>query len=554
MTLVIPNAAVSGKKIIASKYNENNTAIADAVNANATNINAINDTIEDCIRTNGSKPFKNPQGYDKITITGATWATPIVIKAVSHGRTTGDKGYINGINGNTAANGEWSITVIDKDSFSLDNSIGNGFWTDGGVFYLYPKASEDLATKIFIENKLGYGTPFTIVSGNINSSGNADLFEALVQVAYSTPNMTSNSQSSCTVSAGYYQLFNTSQTYLLNGVSISGTLNLPTTTYINQIVFGTIAISSYYIARSASIKFYLAGVLKYQYDFDPLAKSGVTVTIPTIECDQIERTGGSGSAWQGEGGANTQEGAQFNGYTLSGSGSNTVLRFKVGGSYDNLKLCYANKSIEEIQKLAQISGLSNGTNTILKIKGVNDAVATLNSVTQGAIFPTTPSSGDYFCYTSKGLKTYKYSGSAWVETQYIVLGTAIVAGGIITSITSKLFDQNGYNININTASRKYDSGWFAVAANTTYTKTHNLGTSNIKYTVLVADDASGTNQRPAITFHNSSAGGNGWVGWYPYTTTSSILSLITATIFISYASGGGGMASGYYRILAEVIN
>ena len=62
-------------------------------------------------------------------VTGATNASPIVVTSSSHGVTTGVKVHITGQQGNTAANGSWTVTRISDNTFSLDGSIGNGDWT-----------------------------------------------------------------------------------------------------------------------------------------------------------------------------------------------------------------------------------------------------------------------------------------------------------------------------------------------------------------------------------------------------------------------------------------
>ncbi len=67
------------------------------------------------------------------TITNATNTSPIVISAASHGFSTDDAIEISGVLGNTAANGQWVITVIDAGSFSLDGSTGNAAYTSGGT-------------------------------------------------------------------------------------------------------------------------------------------------------------------------------------------------------------------------------------------------------------------------------------------------------------------------------------------------------------------------------------------------------------------------------------
>jgi hypothetical protein len=69
-----------------------------------------------------------------VAITGATNATPIEITSSSHGRSTGDKVLIQGVGGNTAADGEWTITRTGANTFTLDTSVGNGDYTTGGVW------------------------------------------------------------------------------------------------------------------------------------------------------------------------------------------------------------------------------------------------------------------------------------------------------------------------------------------------------------------------------------------------------------------------------------
>lgn len=78
-------------------------------------------------------PFEGP-------VSGCTNTTPIVIShydpitltGTAHGRQTGDKVDISGVQGCTAANGtNWTITVLSPTTFSLDGSVGNGAWVTG---------------------------------------------------------------------------------------------------------------------------------------------------------------------------------------------------------------------------------------------------------------------------------------------------------------------------------------------------------------------------------------------------------------------------------------
>ncbi len=68
------------------------------------------------------------------SITGATNASPIEITSAGHGLSTGTEVYIEGVGGNTAANGTWIVAVTGTDTFTLDGSAGNGDYTSGGTW------------------------------------------------------------------------------------------------------------------------------------------------------------------------------------------------------------------------------------------------------------------------------------------------------------------------------------------------------------------------------------------------------------------------------------
>ena len=76
-------------------------------------------------------------------ITGATNAGPIVITSANNGLVSGETIYVNGVQGNGAANGTWVITVIDASHFSLIGSNGaitggNTAYTGGGTWSILP--------------------------------------------------------------------------------------------------------------------------------------------------------------------------------------------------------------------------------------------------------------------------------------------------------------------------------------------------------------------------------------------------------------------------------
>ena len=73
-----------------------------------------------------------------VAVTGATNASPIVVTSTGHALNTGDAVAISGVAGNTAANGTFTVTKIDANTFSLNGSTGNGAYTSGGTWLPSP--------------------------------------------------------------------------------------------------------------------------------------------------------------------------------------------------------------------------------------------------------------------------------------------------------------------------------------------------------------------------------------------------------------------------------
>lgn len=67
-------------------------------------------------------------------IDSSTNASPIVVTDVSHGLVTGDRVSIFGHEVNTAANGIWTVTRVNANTFSLDDSTGNGVGINTGCW------------------------------------------------------------------------------------------------------------------------------------------------------------------------------------------------------------------------------------------------------------------------------------------------------------------------------------------------------------------------------------------------------------------------------------
>ena len=75
--------------------------------------------------------YKSNTGtWIKLTpITDATNASPIVITSAAHGLNNGDQVQIEGVGGNTAANGQFIVTSVTANTFSLIGTAGNGNYT-----------------------------------------------------------------------------------------------------------------------------------------------------------------------------------------------------------------------------------------------------------------------------------------------------------------------------------------------------------------------------------------------------------------------------------------
>ncbi|MFP6763179.1 MAG: FG-GAP-like repeat-containing protein, partial [Planctomycetaceae bacterium] len=76
-------------------------------------------------------------GQVSFSLSDATSDEPIEITASAHNLVTGDRVRITGVVGNVAANGVFSVTVVDALRFTLDGSTGAGNYASGGdVFRL----------------------------------------------------------------------------------------------------------------------------------------------------------------------------------------------------------------------------------------------------------------------------------------------------------------------------------------------------------------------------------------------------------------------------------
>ncbi len=92
----------------------------------------------------------------RINVASASNAAPIVVTTESdHGLLSGETVIISGVQGNTAANGTWKITILSNRTFSLDGSTGNGAYSSGGAVQCGSMALYDADTVAAVQAALG---------------------------------------------------------------------------------------------------------------------------------------------------------------------------------------------------------------------------------------------------------------------------------------------------------------------------------------------------------------------------------------------------------------
>lgn len=84
-------------------------------------------------------------------ISDASNTSPIVITSSSHGVTTGTRVKVQGVTGNSAANGTFTATRIDGDQFQLDGISGNGSYGGGGAWSLADLEGTGLTTNTVLD-------------------------------------------------------------------------------------------------------------------------------------------------------------------------------------------------------------------------------------------------------------------------------------------------------------------------------------------------------------------------------------------------------------------
>lgn len=131
-------------------------------------------------------------------ISNATNASPIQITtSIPNNFSNGQQVFISGVNGNTNANGLFTIAVIDTTHFNLVGSTGNGTYTNGGIAaaqFTSSATSTELSVNIPSGNTAGtmrtdvianYEVQIFIINGGITD--NVICRNARIYVTYSPP-------------------------------------------------------------------------------------------------------------------------------------------------------------------------------------------------------------------------------------------------------------------------------------------------------------------------------------------------------------------------------
>lgn len=176
----------AGTRAVAQQVNQNFADVKSAVDPLETAVAEIQDELTGgFVLPDGSVDFTRLQSYATYTVSNATNATPIVITAVAHPFSTGDKVFISGVGGNTAANGTFTITKLGADTFSLDDSVGNGAFSSNGTAIIVPVDAGNLINKAYLDANAGalkindLGTVSSNITLDTNKVTTADITGAV---------------------------------------------------------------------------------------------------------------------------------------------------------------------------------------------------------------------------------------------------------------------------------------------------------------------------------------------------------------------------------------
>ena len=151
--------------------------------------------------------------------------------------------------------------------------------------------------------------------------------------------------------------------------------------------------------------------------------------------------------------------------------------------------------------------------------------------------PSSPSTDQHWYDLSLGIMK-RYDGADWEEVERIFIGECVTDASSVTSVTA--YALKG----------RYDSGWFAVSANTKYSKSHNLGCIPLNMELLGATSSAGANCHKVGYYDNGSNTYGGMI--WNITNTSFDINDDTSGFDYPIRYGAStSAASGYYKVIAR---
>lgn len=197
--------------------------------------------------------------------------------------------------------------------------------------------------------------------------------------------------------------------------------------------------------------------------------------------------------------------------------SDTQLTILAGNTNPDLVVVQSDGTIETLTDDVVLTiSVSDGTYTIVKEKG-EAPVLTSGTVSEGIVFPSAPSDGDYFLLTSvKPYAGYKYASvGGWGAQEFVKMGVATVSSG---TATLKTYNYNQCNfgqeliqgIPITVVSaynngtswyRIYSDGWIeqgGYGANSATSISLVLSFKNTNYSILSGNSGTSLPKNPTL--------------------------------------------------------
>lgn len=113
--------------------------------------------------------------------------------------------------------------------------------------------------------------------------------------------------------------------------------------------------------------------------------------------------------------------------------------------------------------------------------------------------------------------------------------------------------QGGVLVGLAVFSGVYDSGWFAVANNTGYNKTHNLGAIPKLFSIWFSQNADGSAAKSAMFFEEDGGGGESGIGLSDMTTTTVRILIGDTRIYRAHTVDGNlELTTGYCRVVLVI--